>query len=261
MGRAAVAESTGKHGRGILPVADEPLRRPGRLRRRPRVRLPARQRRPRRRHSTRAIAALGDAGHPTLTLRTNGREDLGRIFFLAEFATAVAGWVLEINPFDQPNVQEAKDATKRVLAAGLAARSCAVADDDALRALLIDAGPPHYIAIMGYVRAVGSSSTRRSPSCARRFAGRPAPRRRSATARASCTRPVSSTRAGRRSGASCQLIVDEPQRDAEIPGAGYSFGTLKTAQALGDLQTLRSHGLPAQRVVRSGATRSRPHVR
>ena len=47
-----------------------------------------------------------------------GAADLGRIFFLAEFAAAVAGWALEINPFDQPNVQEAKDATKAVLAGG-----------------------------------------------------------------------------------------------------------------------------------------------
>ena len=57
------------------------------------------------------------------------------MFFLAEFATAVAGWVLEINPFDQPNVAEAKDATKRVLAAG-PLPELPLADDDALRALL-----------------------------------------------------------------------------------------------------------------------------
>ena len=69
------------------------------------------------------VEALAAAGQPTITLTIDGAEDLGRMFFLAEFATAVAGWVLEINPFDQPNVQEAKDATKRVLAAGLAAPS------------------------------------------------------------------------------------------------------------------------------------------
>src|SRR5207244_10806980 len=67
------------------------------------------------------VAALRDAGQAVVTLSVGGPEDLGRIFFFAEFATAVAGWVLGINPFDQPNVQEAKDATKRVLDEGGAA--------------------------------------------------------------------------------------------------------------------------------------------
>ena len=65
-----------------------------------------------------ALAALKDAGHPVITIRALGPADLGRIFFLSEFAVAVAGWVLEINPFDQPNVQEAKDNTNRVLKEG-----------------------------------------------------------------------------------------------------------------------------------------------
>ena len=113
-----VAESTGKQGRGILPIADEPLGRSGRLRRRPRVPAPrATTTAPDDGHAD-AMAALSKAGHPVLTLRAHGVEDLGRIFFLAEFATAVAGWVLEINPFDQPNVQEAKDNTARVLEQG-----------------------------------------------------------------------------------------------------------------------------------------------
>ena len=96
------------------------------------------------------VDALGRAGHPTFTLSVDGSEDLGRMFFLAEFATAVAGWVLEINPFDQPNVQEAKDATKRVLAAG-SLPELPLADDDAVRALLAGARPGGYIALMGYV--------------------------------------------------------------------------------------------------------------
>ena len=57
------------------------------------------------------MAALRKAGHPTITVHAEGPADLGRMFFPSEFATAVAGWVLEINPFDQPNVQEAKDNT------------------------------------------------------------------------------------------------------------------------------------------------------
>ena len=78
-----------------------------------------------------------------------GPDDLGRIFFFAEFAIATAGWVLGINPFDQPNVQEAKDATSRVLAEG--AEDQPDATDDELRALLGGLGAPSYLAVMGYV--------------------------------------------------------------------------------------------------------------
>src|SRR6185295_15122731 len=89
------------------------------------------------------------AGHPVIIRTIHGPTDLGRLFFFAEFAIAVAGWVLEINPFDQPNVQEAKDATARVLKEGLGDQPDA--DDDALRALLGGLGAPSYLAIMGYV--------------------------------------------------------------------------------------------------------------
>ncbi len=148
-----IAESTGKHGRGILPVADEPVGEPSvygddrvfaylRDSENPDERL------------EQAVKELAEAGHPTVTLATKGPTDLGRIFFLAEFAVAVAGWALEINPFDQPNVQEAKDNTKRVLDSG-SVPELAPADDEALRALLSDAGPPHYVAINGLRAPVG----------------------------------------------------------------------------------------------------------
>src|SRR5207248_1332151 len=93
-----VAESTGKQGRGILPVADEPLGNPGeygddrvfaylRHAEEPEERL------------EQAAKELITAGHPVLTLATHGAVDLGRVFFLSEFAVAVVGWALEINPF------------------------------------------------------------------------------------------------------------------------------------------------------------------
>ena len=109
-----VAESTGKLGRGILPIADEPL-------------VPAAEYGDDRVflhvstgdvEVTGKVGELTAAGHPVFTLDADGPADLGRIFFLLEFATAVAGWVLGINPFDQPNVQEAKDNTQRVLDEG-----------------------------------------------------------------------------------------------------------------------------------------------
>ena len=102
-----VAESTGKHGRGILPIADEPLVDPGAYGQdRVFVHIASGDA-----FKAEKVAALRAAGHPTITVHAEGPADLGRIFFYSEFATAVAGWVLEINPFDQPNVQEAKDNT------------------------------------------------------------------------------------------------------------------------------------------------------
>jgi hypothetical protein len=182
-------------------------------------------------------------------MAVHGAGDLGRIFFLAEFAVAVAGWVLEINPFDQPNVQEAKDNTRRVLEAG-AVPSVDAADDAALRALLADAGSPHYVAVMGYL----------PPSAA--LGGAIAELRaviRAATGAATTfgygPRFLHSTgqlhKGGPATGRFLQL-VDTPGRDADVPGAGYSFGSLIAAQAAGDLETLRGHGLPAERVVLEG---------
>ncbi|MBV9837974.1 MAG: bifunctional transaldolase/phosoglucose isomerase [Solirubrobacterales bacterium] len=243
-----VAESTGKHGRGILPVADEPLGDPGEY---GEDRVFAYLRDGDHADPTLddAVARLADGGHPTLTLPAHGPVDLGRIFFLAEFAVAVAGWALEINPFDQPNVQEAKDNTKRVLDSG-SIPELEPAGDEQLRALLADARPPHYVAIMGYLpfsdeldAAVAQlrATIRAATGVATTFGYGP--------------RFLHSTgqlhKGGPPTGRFLQL-VGMPQRDAEIPGAGYSFGTLIAAQAAGDLETLRSHGLPAERVALEG---------
>jgi transaldolase/glucose-6-phosphate isomerase len=243
-----VAESTGKHGRGILPVAEEPLGAAGvygndrvfaylRNGERPDARLDA------------AVEELAAAGHPTLTLPAHGPVDLGRVFFLAEFAVAVAGWALEINPFDQPNVQEAKDNTQRVLDSG-SVPSLEVAGDDELRALLADAKPPHYVAIMGYLppsddldAAVAElrEVVRAATGAATTFGY--GPRFQHSTGQLH--------KGGPPTGRFLQLVNDA-SRDAEIPGADYSFGTLIAAQSAGDLQTLRAHGLKAERVKLDG---------
>ncbi len=149
-----VAESTGKHGTGILPVADEPLGEPAVygddrvFAYLPDVNAPDAE-------LERKMQALAEAGHPVFTIPTAGPADLGRVFLLAELAVAVVGWGLQINPFDQPNVQQAKDATNRVLAGYEATHELpeiADADEAALRALLGDASPPSYVAIMGYLQ-------------------------------------------------------------------------------------------------------------
>jgi transaldolase / glucose-6-phosphate isomerase len=239
-----IAESTGKHGRGILPVAEEPL---GDASEYGDDRVFALLRDPDQpdEHLDEALAKLSEAGHPTLELPVHGAADLGRIFFLAEFAVAVAGWALEINPFDQPNVQEAKDNTKQVLESGTIPE-LADADDAALRTLLGDANPPHYVAIMGYVPF--SDEFDRAIAELRR-------RVRAATGAATTfgygPRFLHSTGQLHKGGAPVGRflqLTSEPSRDVDIPGADYSFATLIAAQAAGDLQTLRDHGLPAERV-------------
>ncbi|HLY50685.1 MAG TPA: bifunctional transaldolase/phosoglucose isomerase [Solirubrobacteraceae bacterium] len=243
-----IAESTGKHGRGILPVADEPLGEPEDYGP-DRVFIYLRHEDQPDEQRDAFVEELAGAGHPTLTLAAQGPADLGRIFFLSEFAVAVAGWVLEINPFDQPNVQEAKDNTKRVLDSGSVPEFPSASDDD-LRALLQDANPPHYVAIMGYLppseeldQAVGElrSVIRAATGAAVTFGYGP--------------RFLHSTgqlhKGGPPIGRFLQL-VDDPRGDVAIEGESYSFGTLIAAQAAGDLQTLHQHGLPAQRVKLDG---------
>jgi transaldolase / glucose-6-phosphate isomerase len=242
-----IAESTGKGGRGIVPVVDEPLG-PPEAYGDDRVFVYLRNADTPDEELDDALDALAAAGHPTMTLATHGAVDLGRVFFLAEFATAVAGWALEINPFDQPDVQEAKDNTQRVLEAGVP--EIAAADDDALRALLHDAGPPHYIAILGYL----------PPSYALDAAIAELRRALRAATGAATTygygpRYLHSTgqlhKGGPPVGRFLQL-VSEAESDLEIPGGGFSFATLIAAQAAGDLQTLRDHGLAAERVKLEG---------
>jgi transaldolase / glucose-6-phosphate isomerase len=246
-----VAESTGKHGTGILPVADEPLGQPGDYGEdrvfaylpdagAPDPALDARMR------------ALADAGHPLITIPTHGPSDLGRVFLLAEIAVAVAGWGLQINPFDQPNVQQAKDATNRVLAGYEAKRELpptSDADEAALRALL-DCAPPDYVAIMAYAEP----SAELDEAIAELRAAIRA-RTKATTTFGYGPRFLHSTgqfhKGGPKTGRFLQLLHDGPS-DVEIPGAPYTFTTLKNAQAIGDLQTLRELGLPAQRIRLAG---------
>ena len=96
-------------------------------------------------------------------MTADGVNDLGRIFFFAEFATAVAGWALGINPFDQPNVQEAKDNTAKVLEQGPPEGL----QDGSLAELLDGLAAPGYLAIMGYLPYDDAIDARDRRGCAR----------------------------------------------------------------------------------------------
>ena len=184
-----------------------------------------------------------------ITLSTRGAQDLGRIFFFAEFATAVAGWVLGINAFDQPNVQEAKDNTAKVLAMDQEP-DLPEASDEALKNLLAAAAPPHYVAIMGWVEP---SDEFDAAVADLRAAIRDATK--ATTTFGYGPRFLHSTgqfhKGGPASGLFLQLVEDESE-DVEVPGEDYTFAKLKNAQADGDLLTLRDHDLPAERVRLSG---------
>jgi glucose-6-phosphate isomerase len=143
-----IAESTGKEGKGILPVADEPLGPPDVygedrvfvsivLAGEADIGIESR------------LAALEKAGHPAVHLKLDDRYDLGQELFRWEFATAVAGAVLRINPFDQPNVAESKANTKAVLAKRSAPSPAATAAE--LEEFLGGIKPGDYLAIMAYL--------------------------------------------------------------------------------------------------------------
>jgi hypothetical protein len=243
-----VAESTGKRGTGILPVAEEPLGEPSAygddrlFAYLPDVgahepELDAR------------AQALADAGHPLITIPTRGPADLGRVFMLAELAVAVVGWGLEINPFDQPNVQQAKDATKRVLEEYERRHDLpqvADAASEALHSLLLGARPPEYVALMAYAEPTPELDDAiaelrvaiRAPTKATTTFGY-GPRFLHSTGQYH--------KGGPKEGRFLQLLHDSPP-DVPIPGAAYGFTTLKNAQAIGDLNTLRELGRPAERL-------------
>ena len=105
-----IAESTGKEDKGILPIVGEPPGAPD-VYGKDRVFV---------KMDEADLQPLDDAGHAVVTVSDEvvGAAGLGGEFFRWEMATAVAGHVLGVNPFDQPNVQEAKDATKEILASG-----------------------------------------------------------------------------------------------------------------------------------------------
>ena len=247
-GEQLVAESLGKRGKGIVPVAGEPIGPPAAYGL-DRVFMHLAATDAGSEGFASRAAELGRSGHPVITVPVSGPEDLGRVFFVAEYAVAVAGWALGVNPFDQPNVQEAKGITTGMLdryARDGALPEVAEADDGALRRLLGRLEPPHYLSLMAYAE---SSWALDQAAESLRVAVRDATR--AATTFGYGPRFLHSTgqlhKGGPPTGVFLQLLHDGPE-DVEVPGAGHTFSTLKHAQATGDLEALRSHGLPAERV-------------
>ncbi len=264
-----IAESTGKEGKGILPVAGEPLGPPAvygadRLFISIAVERQDEQ-------TLSQLKALEAAGHPVIRRTLMDLYDLGEEFFLWELATAVAGWRLGINPFDQPNVQESKDATRELLerfaAEGkLEAQTPLVADApltvyadektraalpatsalDALRAHLSRASAGDYIALLDYIE-----ETPEHDALIQAIRSHLRDTTRCATTTGYGPRFLHSTgqlhKGGPDSGLFIQVTAGD-KTDLPIPGQPYTFGTLKQAQALGDFRSLSAHGRRAIRV-------------
>ncbi len=203
-----LAESTGKQGKGLVPAPGEdpegPDRRPGRV-------------------------------------RLDDPYDVGAEFFRWEFATAVAGSILGINPFNQPDVQAAKDRT-----AGLLERMTSEIDlssEGSVDELLQGAEPPHYVAIQAFVDPGREGELdplvrrARDTGCV--------------VTKGLGPRYLHSTGQLHKGGPDTVLalqVVDDLGEELEIPGRGFGFRTLIAAQAAGDLEALKERGRRVCRV-------------
>jgi glucose-6-phosphate isomerase len=202
-----IAESTGKQGKGLVPAPGESPEGPDRQA---------------------AQVELVDA------------SAIGAEFFRWEFAVAVAGSILQINPFDQPDVQAAKDKTKEVLASG---DDPSVEPKGSFDDLLANAEPPNYIAIQAFIDPMRESELRplidqgHETGCVVTHGLGP--------------RYLHSTGQLHKGGPPTGLfvqVVDDTGEEIPIPGEDFGFGRLITAQAEGDFRSLEERGRPIVRV-------------
>jgi transaldolase / glucose-6-phosphate isomerase len=202
-----IAESTGKGGKGLVPAPGE---------------------------------SPEGADRQWVDVELYDPYDVGGEFFRWEFAVAVAGSLLEINPFDQPNVQEAKDRTQAILDRGGAID---LEPEGALDELLAQARPGNYVAVQAFVDP------------ARQVELEPIVARARATG---CVvthglgpRYLHSTGQLHKGGPPTGLflqVVDDQGPDVSIPGRKFGFGRLIRAQAAGDYEALRERGRPVARI-------------
>jgi glucose-6-phosphate isomerase/transaldolase/glucose-6-phosphate isomerase len=241
-----LAESTGKEGTGIIPVAGEPLLGPETYSQ-DRLFVYLRMAGDDNAAIDAGMERIEASGQPVVRIDLKDRYDLGPEFFRWEFATAVAGSLLGINPFDQPDVQSAKDKTDSVLEQYQSSGQLpGVEAAGSLQDLLAQARPGDYLATMAYM--LETPEVNQALNTLRR---RVMERHRIATTLGYGPRFLHSTgqlhKGGPDSGLFLQLTVDH-QRDISIPGYPFTFGVLSDAQSLGDLQALQAAGRRVSRV-------------
>jgi transaldolase/glucose-6-phosphate isomerase len=266
-----VAESTGKLGKGIIPVDREPLAKPDRYGS-DRVFAYLRLETAPDKSQDAAIDALESAGHPVMRIAVDNIYNLGQEFFRWEIATAVAGAIIGINAFNQPDVEASKIETNKLTSEyeksgklppetpffegdgiklyadekNTAALKGKTKLDDVLRAHLDRLGPGDYFAVLGYITM---NEVNQKALQTIRLAVRD--QKKVATVLGFGPRFLHSTgqayKGGPNSGVFLQITCDDAI-DLPVPGQKYSFGTVKAAQARGDFAVLAERGRRALRV-------------
>lgn len=220
-----LAESLGKNGLGIVPVEGEPAGRPGTY------------------GADRLFACFGDvrppSGQPFVQLPLRDPYDIMSECLRWEIATAVAASVLGVNPFDEPDVQESKDLTRRLLVEGPGIPGPQGQEGGGLEGFLDEARPGDYLALLAYLP--------RRPeleSALQRLRGTLRDRSGLAVTLGYGPRYLHSTGQLHKGGPDrgLFLLLTYDAEDLPIPGEPYGFGALQRAQALGDLQALRRRG-------------------
>ena len=263
-----LAESTGKQGHGIVPIDGEPLAAPemyGKDRVFASLTLASNP------GDDTKLKALEAAGNPVIRLTLANANQVGQAFFLWEFATAVAGSVIGINPFDQPDVEASKIETRKLtdayakngklpnetpfLISDHIKLFADEANQDALHGETLDAvikqhldrvHPGDYVALLAYIeRNKANAEALQAPRMAIRDA------KHVATVAEFGPRFLHSTgqayKGGPNSGVFLQITADDAA-DLQVPGEIYSFGTVKAAQARGDFDVLAERHRRALRV-------------
>ena len=263
-----LAESTGKQGKGIVPVDGEPIGKPEVY---GQDRLFAYLRLGEDATLDQGVAALAAAGHPVVRIDATQTMQLGQIFYVWEFATAVAGSVIGINPFDQPDVEASKVETRKLtdaynktgalpseapFATGHSLKLYAdPKNQDALRSDGVDAvikaqldrvKPGDYVALLAYIER-----NKETIEALTRMRTLIRDKKHVATCVGFGPRFLHSTgqayKGGPNSGVFIQITADDAE-DLPVPGERYTFGVVKAAQARGDFDVLAERGRRALRV-------------
>ena len=259
-----LAESTGKEGTGLLPVSGEPLGKQG-VYGSDRVFVHIRMKNQPDEQMEQSISALKDAGQPVICIVLNDLLDLGEEFFRWEFATATAGAILGINAFNQPNVQESKDNTNRLLQTvrdkgslpdekpsfvkdplKLYFKQNGTSIPDILKLFFAQAGSGDYVALMTYIteNPANDKTLQEIRALLQDYLHL-------TTTLGYGPRFLHSTgqfhKGGPNTGLFLQITASDI-KDIQVPGEPYTFGVFKHAQASGDLEALQKHGRRVGRI-------------
>ncbi|MGZ8442308.1 MAG: bifunctional transaldolase/phosoglucose isomerase [Candidatus Binatia bacterium] len=255
-----IAESMGKENKGIVPVANENLAPPekyGADRFFVYLRLVSDSN-----HDLdRQVAALEANGHPLARIDLSDKFDIGQEFFRWEFAVAAAGAVLGINPFNQPDVQLAKDLSKKAMSesgsGGAKLKDEVAASDSAVLEKMVGAWlgkkkPRDYVVVQAYIAPSRENSAKLAALCAALQS-----RLGVATTLGFGPRFLHSTGQLHKGGPNSALvlqIVDQPGDNLAVPETSYTFDALIQAQAIGDFTALKQRRRRALRVNLGGDT-------